>query len=385
MNQYFVVGAFNCATCRECVSFDKLLGYYLPADAHEVSNIKVNCSNGHETELKVTANVFGATATFSENDTPVQVAVKFQTLRSYMGTNLQNLIFEEAQNGLRKLIEDLVHKRDSMLHRMYLMQCVANFEVFVSDTIQGLAVRNPDVRVAMINNLKDLKDKKVKLSEFAANPQMATDLLLEDLSKASFQNVEALVRYLVPALDKDLVPTGDDRRFLEQMFDARHDCVHRNGRTKTGEPIQDPLPHLERLILLFQDISLSIQRRVSFLDWKYAKSQVGAMLDRYRQLIATLPRIPDGRALADVVPFEPEVLTQLEQRFKTPEEFDIREDLVEIWHDVVQFDECTASNLRRVVEVGDTVPDNWLRVLVLAKEISTEMLRAVAWGVNRKN
>lgn len=384
MHQYFVVGDFNCPVCNNCVGFDQLLGDYLPVDAHYVSEFNVRCTNGHETQFQVTANAFGATGTFGDSDKPAQMAVRRRTLRPFMGTNLQNLLFEEAQDGLRRLVEDSAHKPDSMLHRMYLIQCVANFEVFVSDTIQGLVVRNPDVRLAIINSLNDLKDQKAKLSEFAATPHMVTNILLENLRRTSFQNVEELSRYLKPALDLDVLPAGADRGFLEQMFTARHDCVHRNGRTKLGAPIQDPLPQLERLLDLLHEISLKINQRVSVLDWEAAKSRVLAMLSRYRELIATLPRTPDDTALANIVQLEPPALTELEMRFQNPEQADRNQESMELWDEVVKFDESTTSNLREIVEKAGPVPDVWFQGLTLARDISTEMLRAVGSAINRQ-
>ncbi len=384
MNQYYAVGDFNCPICTAWVSFNHFLDYYLPADAHRLSEFKVRCTNGHETEFKVTANVFGATATFSHSGKPIHMAVRCRNFRPLMGTTLQNRVFEEAQDGLRRLVEDMVHQPDPMLHRMYLIQCVANFEVFVSDTIQGLAVRNPEVRLAVINSLKDLKDQKAKLSEFAADPHMVTDILLDTLRRASFQNVEELARYLWPALGIDVLPAGEDRGFLEQMFTARHDCVHRNGRTKSGVAIQDPLPHLERLIDLLHDISLNINQRVFVLDWEAAKTRVLTMIGRYRELITNLPRMQDGTALSDVVPLEPAVWTELELRFQNPEQSDRMQELIDLWQGVVKFDESTASNLRGIVEVDGAVPDNWLQALALARDISTEMMRAVASSLNRQ-
>lgn len=384
MNQYFVVGDFNCPACSSWVSFDHLLEQSPPVDAHLAYEFSVSCINGHDTEFKVTANAFSATATFGNSDRLTQVAVRGRPLRPFLGTNLQNILFEEAQDGLRRLIEDMAHKRDIMLHRMYLIQCVANFEAFVSDTIQGLAVRNPDVRLAIINTIKDLKDQKAKLSDVASDPHIVTDIVLRNLRKASFQNVEELARYLGPALDTDVLPAGADRSFLDEMFSVRHDCVHRNGRTKSGNPIQDPLPHLERLLEVLHEISLKINLRVFVLDWDAAKTRVLTMLGRYRELTATLPRMPDGKALNDFVPLEPPVLTDLEMRFQNTLQFDRNQELTDLWGEVVIFDECTTSNLRGIVEIDWSVPDSWLQALAMARDISTEMLRAVASAINRQ-
>jgi hypothetical protein len=108
------------------------------------------------------------------------------------------------------------------------------------------------------------------------------------------------------------------------------------------------------------------------------------MLGRYRELIATLPRMPDGRAITDIVRLEPPVLNELEMRFQNSAQADRNQELMDLWGGVVTFDECTTSNLRAVIEIDWSVPDVWLHALAMARDISTEMLRAVASAINRQ-
>ncbi len=267
-----VIGTINCPDCRGIVRFErpapKTPGSQYVNEIEATATLHEKCGNcGSITDIEITGSIGGFQMRILPNGTlqPVPHDVKY--LSGFNPANRGLESYYHALESLEEVIKSLSHVSIPILHRMFLMQAFSNFEAFLYDSLDDFVTRYPPARLALVENIDALKEKKFSLSQIEKSPHLVLETLQEYFKSLSFHNFGRVKSLFFHAMGIDILPTDrNDKDFLFQMLGARHDCVHRNGLTQEGQPIEDPLPHISRLLQVFSEIAQRVQRRIAELN-----------------------------------------------------------------------------------------------------------------------
>lgn len=179
-------------------------------------------------------------------------------------------IFESALKEWRTLVAIWANEKtgDSSENRMLFTQLYAIVEAYLSDAITSLAASDPVVQAKMIKVLPVLADKVVTLETIAGNPNIVREMVIGALQDVSFHHLTNINGMCLTALGTPLLPEkAEDRAVLVKSIQIRHDCVHRNGRDKSGHR-HDTITHvyLNQLGRLFGKMALALDARIQALN-----------------------------------------------------------------------------------------------------------------------
>lgn len=267
-----VIGIINCPNCGGIVRFErpapKAAGSQYVNEIEATSTLHEKCGNcGSIRDIEITGNIGGFKMRILPSGSlqPVPHDVKY--ISSFNSANRGLESYYHALQSLETVIKSLSHVSIPMLHRMYLMQAFSNFEAFLYDSLDDFVTHYPPARLALAENIDALKEKKFSLYQIEKSPQLVFETLQEHLKSVSFHNFDRANSLFFHAMGIGILPTDrNDKAFLFKMLSVRHDCVHRNGLTQEGQPIEDPLPHISRLLQVFSDIAQRVQSRIAELN-----------------------------------------------------------------------------------------------------------------------
>lgn len=138
-------------------------------------------------------------------------------------------------SGLLRSLGD--SSKASVVNRMAFAQQVAALEAYLSDTLIREVTNNHVSLRQLILHDKDLKAQKISLIDILDEDDLVLNAVVEHLHQQSFHNLGKAQALYRSALNIDILPRSDERERLERAMNARHDCVHRNGFDKNGEPL----------------------------------------------------------------------------------------------------------------------------------------------------
>ena len=177
--------------------------------------------------------------------------------------------FNAALQEWWTLLQTMGNKADnvSSVNRMLFTQLFSIVEAYLSDEIVGLALRDTEVQRAVINCIPALSKHTVGLEKIVENTNYVRDTVKATMQVLSFHKLDMVNSIALKALSVPILPSGAaDRSFLMAAVDARHDCVHRNGRDKDGKPVEVKVEWLMELSKKLEGMARSLQQRVLHID-----------------------------------------------------------------------------------------------------------------------
>lgn len=121
------------------------------------------------------------------------------------------------------------------LFRMAFIQQFAALEAYLGDTLTGQVLNKQGALSRLVDGDRDLKKVNLPLSAALQGAdfvrQTAVAHLQESILYHNLAKVEAIWRL---TLGFSLFPDAALRERLERAVPIRHDCVHRNGKKKSG-------------------------------------------------------------------------------------------------------------------------------------------------------
>lgn len=153
-------------------------------------------------------------------------------------------------------------------NRMLFTQLYALLEAYLYSEIIGIAERDPAVQRGILKAMPALGDQPVKLSTVAERPALVAETIKAALIDFSFHKLEVVDSLCREACQKGMLPLDkDERALIMRSVHKRHDCVHRNGLTRAGEPVEDvTLDWLMSLAKAFETMAEVVQARVHEID-----------------------------------------------------------------------------------------------------------------------
>jgi hypothetical protein len=118
-------------------------------------------------------------------------------------------------------------------YRMAYAHAVALLEGFLGDTVKSLVNEN-NIYFTNSRKVAELKSAKYSLDDLVASESNPKNLAIKELSKILYHNIPKAKRIFEIVLDKKLNIKISD---IVKITNIRHDIVHRNGKTKDGDPL----------------------------------------------------------------------------------------------------------------------------------------------------
>lgn len=148
-------------------------------------------------------------------------------------------------------------------YRMCFTQYISVMEAYLSDRLIVLANHLPEVMESFLNKVEKLSSETYRLKDFYDDPKLVEKAVVDYLQSRSFHDVEQVNTIYGKVLGGGLFPKAnlDNKEFLIEATKKRHDCVHRNGRDKSGklraeideEYMGEVHSHIEKLVEYIED------------------------------------------------------------------------------------------------------------------------------------
>lgn len=145
-------------------------------------------------------------------------------------------IFKETISELKRLLKETADENGaSLVNRMCFAQAVSAFEAYLADTLI-IAVQNEKrYLVSLLEADSELKKQKVSLKQALDDPDLVVKIVVRHLKGLLYHNLPRINPLFEAAFAVSVYRNPTDKGELMKIMTDRHDCVHRNGKTKEGE------------------------------------------------------------------------------------------------------------------------------------------------------
>ncbi|PDT10650.1 hypothetical protein [Rhizobium sp. M1] len=161
---------------------------------------------------------------------------------------------------------DYKHQADA--DRMLLVQMFSILEAFLRDrllnVVSHLGEPGERARRRLCTRMDSFNEQKWTLRDVAKASNILLEQVVERIKEESFHDFKKVAKYYDHAISLEMLPTApDDVSFLNAAVAKRHDCVHRNGKTKEGVLNSDiNEAYLQRLASLFKQMARNVDAGV---------------------------------------------------------------------------------------------------------------------------
>ena len=145
-------------------------------------------------------------------------------------------IFIESLMDVRSVAEEIDAAHfGTTLARMVLVQQFSVLEAYLADTLTNQVLKDADVLLKAVKEVKGLKEEKVTLAQVATDPDIVVKMVATHLRDLLYHNFKKIMEIWKVTLGHSIFPDKDLTSRMFKAAEIRHDCVHRNGKTKEGE------------------------------------------------------------------------------------------------------------------------------------------------------
>jgi len=145
-------------------------------------------------------------------------------------------IFIESLMDVRSVAEEIDAAHfGTTLARMVLVQQFSVLEAYLADTLTNQVLKNADVLLKAVKEVKELKEEKVTLAQVAIDQDIVAKIVATHLREFLYHNFKKVMEIWKVTLGHSIFPDKDLTSRMFKAAEIRHDCVHRNGKTKEGE------------------------------------------------------------------------------------------------------------------------------------------------------
>ena len=186
----------------------------------------------------------------------------------------QNFVdsLDSIENLVKVNLEDA--KSRNTLNKLLFANTVAAMETYLSDAFINTVTNSPVHIRKFMETTPAFNEKKYKLSEIYAWLEDTKKAVTEYLLQILYHNVFIVKNMYKCTLDIDF-PDGMEE--IQKAVMVRHDIVHRNGKTKQGEPVDIGENDVLRNIEVIKDFISHVDKQ---LKEKVKKNLLLGSLDR---------------------------------------------------------------------------------------------------------
>tara|TARA_B100000965_G_scaffold383249_1_gene382291 strand:+ start:596 stop:1333 length:738 start_codon:yes stop_codon:yes gene_type:complete len=172
------------------------------------------------------------------------------------GSSVIHKSFVEELHELKRIIsaKEAISKPYLVL-RMAYAYAVTLLEAFLADSVKSLVSTNAQYFENSLR-VEELRKARYSLEDLTENGVNAKGLAVKQLSGILYHNIPKVIRIFETVLDRRV---GIDMAEVDAISRIRHDIVHRNGKTKDGEPIIIDEKHLLEAIATIEKFAADLQ------------------------------------------------------------------------------------------------------------------------------
>lgn len=150
-----------------------------------------------------------------------------------------NDVFEVTIKGMRNLlrIDSPSEHDEQLLNRVIFSQIITALEAYLADTLINLVKGDKDIQHKLYTADKDLKKVKFEAAKIIKRPHIPESYLINWLQHKSFHDFPMVDDLFQAALGTSIYVNDENKTLLDAARHHRHDCVHRNGKTKDGDKL----------------------------------------------------------------------------------------------------------------------------------------------------
>lgn len=148
-------------------------------------------------------------------------------------------------------VTSLVHQinkneQNKTLFRMIHTQIITTLETYLTDAFIGTVLQDENLMRKYLETDPVFKKYKFTLDELYSKQEQIKGIITERLQDVNYHNI----RKVKPMYKDTLgIEFGDDLEDIFKAISVRHDCVHRNGKTKDGNELTVDKDSLLELIV----------------------------------------------------------------------------------------------------------------------------------------
>ncbi|TMN94761.1 HEPN domain-containing protein [Pseudoalteromonas sp. S558] len=190
-------------------------------------------------------------------------------LKENGSSNIHNIFVTEL-DALKIMVKTNLENSSKlafMLHtnmtiKMSYAYAVTLLESFLGDTLKSLITERSEFLSNAIKNVEEVKKAKYSIAELATTELNIGSLALRNISEILFHNIPKVIKVYEQVLDQKL---NIDISTVSKITSLRHDIVHRNGHTKSNEPINLTVQDLYQAIDDIKAFASDLQIKVNEL------------------------------------------------------------------------------------------------------------------------
>ena len=182
----------------------------------------------------------------------------------WLKDNGTSILHKNFLSNLRELEEFVAglsaDESINMIYKMSYAHAVTLLESFLVDTLKSLVSEHDKLFNNAIANVDELKKARYSLKELANNKLCARSLAIMKLSGITYHNMPKAIKTYGDVLG---TPFDIDINKVIEITKVRHDIVHRNGKTRTGENIHIKEIDLEQMFVSVKIFSEQLQQQIN--------------------------------------------------------------------------------------------------------------------------
>jgi len=190
----------------------------------------------------------------------------------YLSLNHQTVYtyFTLSMGSIKSMLNINIDDRHQaeIFNRMLLVQSIASMEAYLSDTIISRVVTDPSTLSKLFKIERVLKQEKYTVAEYLSNedlPKKRAKKYLSDLIYHNLNKIEILYKKILN-IQFDYGGCDNKTELLRSIQD-RHDCVHRNGKTRYGDILRlNNKEYILKIIGIIELLVSNIEKTIEEYD-----------------------------------------------------------------------------------------------------------------------
>lgn len=149
----------------------------------------------------------------------------------------------------------------ALINRMLFASLISGLEAFLSDTLLKAVSERKETQLRLVKHDKDVLAMKFTLAEVLDKPNLVIETITTHLRDISFHNLPRVNALYRAALDIDFfnMLEKEEVAALNKAVELRHHVVHRNGRDKDGNLLENFTPTYVKSVL---DLTASLVQKL---------------------------------------------------------------------------------------------------------------------------
>lgn len=259
-----------CFTCPHCGAANETDSLIVPtpnweaethSDSVEYDTYEHTCDCGATFEITLYNGFYDGSGEIDTDVEDLEVEEEYDDtdtlIDEYMNSTLYNSHVSETMTAL-DAIEILAPNVKDTLYRVLYVNLISCMESFLSDTLIHKVLESEENKRAFVKGYKDFSKLEIGLSSLYDTIDGIDGIITKTLRDVIYHNLPKVKGIYKDVLGIDMGEIG----VLCKCVNIRHDIVHRNGKTKSGDKISIERKEIEELAKAVSDMIENVESQI---------------------------------------------------------------------------------------------------------------------------